>query len=273
MLRTNPGSERRPEVGPRAAPIIGVSLAIELKPTVFKRCLKSSSGARTYDYDKQMPVGFATGDDGHPARSWIRTRAGEPPLIAANITGLPTTSCRCRRASPRFYHLQPRMRASRSWAVRTARAHAVRSAPEGSLHDIFGEVQFWGKEGTTTDATMDGAPPGPQPAASSSATAPRRPRATTTTAATAAPGVDPDADAGCRRQGPRSSRSQRRRASVAAPAAPQPAQPAMQLPAGHAAARRPTAGPGSAHGRRREFVDHTPTAAWTRPTIPFPPSP
>ena len=150
------------------------------------------------------------------------------------------------------------------------------------LHDIFGEVQFWGKEGTTTDAdhgTMSAAdeaaacgvdataaaPPSPQGdyddyggyggmgCVDPDAPTPKlpTPKAPSVFAQPAPPAPQP--------------------VSYARPAAPRPAQPAMPLPA---VPRPPPAAlpPGwqrmlTADGREY-FVDHnTQTTSWTRPTF------
>ena len=85
----------------RAYPIIGgMALAValwRLIGIVMKRCLKEFIwGTHSHDYDKQMPVGFRDLGDEMAISAYVPTVPhpvpGEPPLIAANITGLPDDS-------------------------------------------------------------------------------------------------------------------------------------------------------------------------------------
>jgi len=152
----------------RAYPIIGgfaLAIAIwRLVGIVFKRCLKEFIwGTHSHDYDKQMPVGFRDLGDEMAISAYVPTVPhpvpGEPPLIAANITGLPDDFLPLPPGKPKeFYTICNRgyMGESPFGAVRDLAPAHMQSDFQGLLkdllHDIFGEVQFWGKEGTTTDA-------------------------------------------------------------------------------------------------------------------------
>ena len=165
------------------------------------------------------------------------------------------------------------------------------------LHDIFGEVQFWGKEGTTTGAdhgTMSAADeaaalgggvdataaaPSPQGddddyggyggmgCVDPDAPTPKLPTPKAPSVFAQPPLPTPKAPSVFAQPAPPAPQP----VSYARPAAPRPAQPAMPLPA---VPRPPPAAlpPGwqrmlTADGREY-FVDHnTQTTSWTRPTF------
>ena len=295
----------------RAYPIIGgfaLAIAIwRLVGIVFKRCLKEFIwGTHSHDYDKQMPVGFRDLGDEMAISAYVPTVPhpvpGEPPLIAANITGLPDDFLPLPPGKPKeFYTICNRgyMGESPFGAVRDLAPAHMQSDFQGLLkdllHDIFGEVQFWGKEGTTTDAdhgTMSAADEAAACGVDATAAAPSPqgddddyggyggmgcvdPDAPTPKLPTPkAPSVfaqpqlpTPKAPSVFAQPAPPAPQP----VSYARPAAPRPAQPAMPLPA---VPRPPPAAlpPGwqrmlTADGREY-FVDHnTQTTSWTRPTF------
>ena len=296
----------------RAYPIIGgfaLAIAIwRLVGIVFKRCLKEFIwGTHSHDYDKQMPVGFRDLGDEMAISAYVPTVPhpvpGEPPLIAANITGLPDDFLPLPPGKPKeFYTICNRgyMGESPFGAVRDLAPAHMQSDFQGLLkdllHDIFGEVQFWGKEGTTTDAdhgTMSAADEAAACGVDATAAAPPSPQGdyddyggyggmgcvdpdapTPKLPTPKAPSVfaqpqlpTPKAPSVFAQPAPPAPQP----VSYARPAAPRPAQPAMPLPA---VPRPPPAAlpPGwqrmlTADGREY-FVDHnTQTTSWTRPTF------
>ena len=282
----------------RAYPIIGgfaLAIAIwRLVGIVFKRCLKEFIwGTHSHDYDKQMPVGFRDLGDEMAISAYVPTVPhpvpGEPPLIAANITGLPDDFLPLPPGKPKeFYTICNRgyMGESPFGAVRDLAPAHMQSDFQGLLkdllHDIFGEVQFWGKEGTTTDAdhgTMSAADAGRR--LRRGATPPRRrPRGRRRHGGYGGMGcVDPDAPTpSCRRpRRPRCSRNRRTPAPRkpkyrARPAAPRPARPAMPLPAvprppprpyraGARSGRRPRVSVTTTRKRRVDAARHGPPPA------------
>ena len=299
----------------RAYPIIGgMALAValwRLIGIVMKRCLKEFIwGTHSHDYDKQMPVGFRDLGDEMAISAYVPTVPhpvpGEPPLIAANITGLPDDFLPLPPGKPKeFYTIcnSGYMGEAPFGAVRDlAPAHMqadFHGLLKDLLHDIFGEVQFWVKENTDTDALthatlgamshadeaaacgVDATAAAPSPQGDDDdyggyggmgcvdpdAPTPKlpTPKAPSVFAQPQLP--TPKAPSVFAQPAPPAPQP----VSYARPAAPRPAQPAMPLPA---VPRPPPAAlpPGwqrmlTADGREY-FVDHnTQTTSWTRPTF------